>query len=166
MNQVVWMTLGVIALFAVVAWLAAWSRRDTWARPAAVGLFLVGIPVIAAASVESLGWHKPLRLAWDLKSGDHHVLASKMIQDKAIYLYLDDPNRAEPRPLVLPWDNRSANAIQKAIDGGGSEGKGEFMMRFEPSYDLSDQQFHPLPQPPALPPKEPPRPGERFAQGI
>jgi hypothetical protein len=66
MTYVVWLALGVIGLFAGAAWLAIWSRRDTWARPAAVVLFLAGMPTIALAAIESLGWHRPIELVWDL----------------------------------------------------------------------------------------------------
>jgi hypothetical protein len=142
-----------------------WSRRDTWARPAAVLLFLIGIPVVGAAAIESLGWHKPLRLVWDLEPGDHRVLAAKMVQDQGIYLYLDDPVRIEPRPVLLPWDNEAANRIQKLIDEAVPDAQGQFMMRYEPSLDVHARQFHPLPQPPALPPKPRPERGLQFEQG-
>jgi hypothetical protein len=33
------------------------------------------------------------------------------------------------------------------------DAKGQFMMRYEPSLDTNAPQFHPLPQPPVLPPK-------------
>ena len=165
MTYVVWLSISVLALFSVAAWLAIWSRRDSWARPAAVLLFVIGGPTIGAAAVESLGWHKPLRLAWDFEPGNHRVLATKMVQDKAIYLYLDDLGRMEPRPLALPWSNELANRIQKLQDEAAPEANGQFVMRYERSLDTHAQQFHPLPQPPVLPPKPTPPPTQRFEQG-
>lgn len=164
MTYVVWLSLGVLALFAAEAWLAIWSRRDTWGRLATVLLFLVGLPAIAAVAVESLGWHKPLALVWDLPRGEHRVLAAKLVQDEAIYLYIDDPVRSEPRAIVLPWSNETANRIQKLQDEAGRDANGQFMMRYEPSLDTHAPQFHPLPQPPALPPKPSPPPVPRFDQ--
>lgn len=166
MSPIIWLAVAVIALFAAAAWLAAWSRRDTWGRPAAVLLFFFGLPAIAAAGIEALGHHKPLRFAWDLGSGEHRVLAVKMVQDEAIYLYLDDSGRLEPRPLVLPWSNEAANRIQKLQDEAGPEAKGQFLLRYEPSLDVHRPQFHPLPQPPALLPKIAPAPPPHFAPDV
>ena len=165
MSYVVWISVAMLLLFAATAWLAVWSRRDTWGRPAAVAMFLIGIPAVAGAGIESLGWHKPLKLAWDLGSGDHRVLAAKMVQDRGIYLYVDDPERIEPRPILLPWDNEAADRIQKLMNEATSESQGQFMMRYEPSLDVRAPQFHPLPQPPALPPKPRPELGLEFEQG-
>lgn len=165
MTYVVWLSLTVLALFAAAAWLAIWSRRDYWGRLVAVLLFLIGLPAIAAVAVESLGWHKPLSLVWDLESGDHRVLAAKLVQDEAIYLYLDDPVRSEPRPIIMPWSNETANRIQKLRDEASREAEGQFVMRYEPSLDTHAPQFHPLPQPPVLPPKPASPPASRFEQG-
>lgn len=165
MSYVVWLSTAILVLFALAAWLAVWSRRETLARLGAVFLFVGGIPAIAAAGIESLGWHKPLMLTWDLKPGDHRVLAAKMVQDEAIYLYLDDPDRMEPRPIALAWSNEMANQIQKLQDEAGSDAKGQFMMRYERSLDVRAPQFHALPQPQVLPPKPRPDPGLRFEQG-
>jgi len=142
----------VILLFAAAAWLAVWSRRDTWARPAAVALFLLGVPAIAAAGIQALGQHRPYSMAWEIGAGDYRVLAAKMVQDEAIYLYID-AGRSEPWPLVYPWDNDIANRIAKLQDEAVGDAKGQFMMRYEPSLDTNAPQFHPLPQPPAMPPK-------------
>ena len=165
MSYTVWLALGILALFAAAAWLAIWSRRDTWGRPGAVALFLVAIPTIGLAGVESLGWHRPIDLVWDLDEGDYRVLAAKLVQDQAIYIYVDDATRMEPRPLLLPWDNDTANAIQRALDGAPEGAEGEFMMSYEPSIEMSGQQFHPLPPEPSLPPKEAPEPAFRYEQG-
>lgn len=144
--------LGVLALLGAIAHLAIWSRAGTWARPAAVILFVLGIPAVGAAGLQSLGHHLPLKMAWELPPGEHRVLAAKMVQDEAIFLYLET-GRNEPWPLQIPWSNDMANRIQKLQDEGDPDAKGQFMMRFEPSLDLNAEQFHPLPQPPMMPPK-------------
>ena len=159
MNTVIWLGIGIVSLFAIVAWLAIWSRRDTWGRHAAIGLFGLGLPLIATAIIQSLGHHRPLGLAWELSAGSHRVLATKMVQDRAIYLYMD-AGREEPWPLKLPWDNASANRIQKLQEEAAGDANGQFMLRYEPSLDIHELQFHPLPQPQMLPPKpqQPPAP--------
>lgn len=165
MSYTVWLALGVLGLFAAAAWLAVWSRRDTWGRTAAMFLFLAAMPTIGLAAVESLGWHRPIQLVWDLDQGDYRVLAAKMVQDEAIYIYVDDESRVEPRPLLLPWDNATANAIQRALDGAPDGAEGEFMMSYEPAIGMNEQQFRPVPQAPALPPKPVPEPGLTYEHG-
>lgn len=165
MTYTVWLALAVIALFAAAAWLAIWSRRDTWGRSAAVVVFLAAVPTVGLAAVESLGWHRPIGLAWDLDEGEYRVLAAKMVQDEAIYIYIDDETRVEPRPLLLPWDNDVANAIQRALDSAPDGAEGEFMMSYEPSIEMNQQQFHPVPQEPALPPKAVPEPALNYEHG-
>jgi hypothetical protein len=162
MSYIVWLAVGVILLFAGAAWLAIWSRRDTWGRPAAVVLFLAGMPTIALAAIETMGYHRPIELVWDMPEGDYRVLAAKMVQDKAIYIYIDDESRVEPRPIILPWDNDTANAIQRALDGAPDGSEGQFLMSYEPSLDMNEQQFHPLPQEPAPPPKSTPEPALHY----
>ena len=167
----VWLAVAVAVPFAAAAWLAIWSRRGTWARPAAIVLFLIGLPMIAAAGVQSLGQHRPINLAWELGKGEYRVLGAKLVQDHGIYLYLDTPDRLEPWPLQLPWDNDVANRIQELQEGTEGEGEndgdgGQFEMRYDPSLDTNPLQFHPLPQPQALPPKPPQQQAPHFEQDV
>ena len=165
MNALLW--VAVVTMFGCAAWLAIWSRKDTWARPAAIVLLLAALPTIAAAGVHTLGHHRPINLAWELGRGEYLILGVKMEQDKAIYLYLEAPDRLEPWPLVLPWDNETANEIQKAMDGSegeGADGEGKMMMNYDPSLDDNPLQFHPLPQHPVLPAKPAPQQAPHFEQ--
>jgi len=164
MTDIIVLAVAVIALFAGAAWLAAWSRKDTWARPAAMALFILGIPVVTAYAVQALGHHKPMKLAWDLPAGEHRVMAVKMVEGDAIYLYLDT-TRPAPHPLSLPWSLDTAKRIQKLMDEAAEAAKGQFMMRYEPSLDTYAPQFHPLPQPPVLPPKPVPEVEHRYEHG-
>lgn len=166
MNTFVWLGVAVLSLFAAAAWLAVWSRKDSWARPVAVALLVLGVLVIPAAGLQSLGHHRPLPLAWELTPGDHRVLAAKLVQDVAIYLYLDDPARAEPWPLVLPWNNAMADKIQKMQDGAEGDAKGQFLMRFKPSLDFNAPQFHAIPQPPMMPEKPRQEPVPHLGQDV
>lgn len=152
-SEVTWLFAGLLWLTVVATITIVWARRDTWVRHVApVAMCLTAI-YIMYVMMQTLGWHKPYHFA-DLTEGDHRVLAAKMVQDDAIYLYLDSIVR-EPLPLKLPWNNEVANRIQELIDKAHPDSQGQFMMRYEPSLDTHAPQFHPLPQPPALPPKPP-----------
>lgn len=96
-----------------------------------------------------------------LRSGDKEatVLGSYMLEGSGIYMWLLLPGTAEPRYYVLPWDQKTANALQKAIEENARQHGGGIVMQipFERSWDKRDPVFHPLPQP-KLPEKrgEPP----------
>lgn len=154
------LAIGLIALFAGAAWLAIWSRADTKGRAMAMVLFLLGVPAVAAATVETLGHHRPLWTAYDLTAKDYHVLAAVMRQDEAIWLYLVDPGRAEPRPIVIPWSNELADNIQKAMDGAP---EGQFILRYDQSL-ATEFSAHALPQRPEPPAKDEPEPGLTYQQ--
>lgn len=159
MNVVFFVFLGILGVFAVMAWMTVWSRRDTVMRHIAVVVFLLAIPGLAAAAVTSLGWNKPVALAPEL-SGDHQVLGSKMVEGEGIYLYLDVPD-SEPRAAILPWDEQLASKLQDLLDD--PENEGGVLLRYEWSWDSHKPQFHPAP-PPVMPmPKGPPPPDpERY----
>lgn len=158
------LALAVVGLFGLAAWLAIWSRRDTVGRPLAVLLFAVGIPATAAAFADSLGYHRPLWLAYDLKPGEHVILGYHMVQDRAIYIYLKDESREEPRPLVLPWSNEAASQLQQAMDGAPEGMEGMALFRYDPDGQQAETVFHPFPQPPDPPAKAPPDRGFRYEQ--
>jgi hypothetical protein len=126
----------------MAAWLAIWARRRTKARHAAMVVLVVGLASLAAAAVETAGFPKPLRWAWEL-SGEARVLGVKLVQDVGIYLYVDIGTGA-PRSYSLPWSNEAASRIQGLMDGNEN---GEFMMKFEWSWDMNEPQFYELPQP-------------------
>lgn len=87
------------------------------------------------------------------------VLGSYLVEGTGIYLWLQLPGVREPRYYVLPWDEKTASALQKAIEENASTHGGGIVMRlpFEHSWDKREPMFHPLPQP-KLPDKggEPP----------
>lgn len=153
MSTVSFISLGIAALFGLLSWLAIWSRWADRGRHVAVALFLLGLPLLAGASLESLSWSRPMWAMWSL-NGDYRVLGAKMIKDEAIYLFIDQDG--EPRSVRMPWDDRQAERLQDLF--GDPDNEGRAMMHFEWSWDIDrPPNFYPLPQPPALPPKlEPP----------
>jgi hypothetical protein len=107
---------------------------------------------------DMLGRPKSTRLEL-LRSGDRQakVLGSYMLEGRGIYLWLLLPGTAEPRYYMLPWDEKTAVALQKAIEDNAHAHGGGVVMRlpFERSWDRREPVFHPLPQP-KLPDKQPP----------
>ena len=152
------MSLG--GVFVVAAWLAIWSRRQTPARHAAMLVLVAGLASLAVAGIETSGFPKPMRWAWEL-TGDYRVLGTKMVQDDGIYLFVDT-GEATPRSYKLPWSNSTASRIQALIEKGR---KGQYLMKFEWSWDRHKPQFRALPQPMIPLPKQAPSPVPRFEQG-
>ncbi len=96
-----------------------------------------------------------------MRTGDQEakVLGSYILEGSGIYMWLLLPGAAEPRYYVLPWDEKTASALQRAIEDNAHQHGGGIVMQlpFERSWDKRDPVFHPLPQP-KLPEKAAPPP--------
>jgi hypothetical protein len=149
--------LFLIALVGASTFTAIWSRRDTHGRAIAVLLFIAGLFVVPAASVEMLANCKPMDLAWELDpEKEYHVLSAKLVQDIGIWLQIDgDP---APRCYELSWSNEMANKVQKAMDGSPDGAEGQFILRVDGG-EKAELQVHPIPQQAPPPAKAPPEPG-------
>lgn len=144
--------LAVAALFALLAWLAIWSRWKDAMRHVAVGAFLAGLPLVAWAFLETLSWARPLWAMYDLPP-ETRVLAAKMIEGEAIYVWLD-VGGGQPRAVALPWDTGQAKSLQDLFDD--PKNGNQAILRYEWSWERrAPLAFYPPPQPPVLPPKEP-----------
>ena len=152
MSAVTALCVMVALLFAALAWLAIWSRWADRGRLVAVALFLLGLPMLAFAGLESLSWSRPLWAMHGLR-GEVRILGAKMIKDEAIYAYVDT-GEGEPRAVALPWSTETAKQLQDVFDD--PKNGGQAMMRFDWSWDTrKEPNFYPLPQPTLPMPKEP-----------
>lgn len=150
-----WLPFAVsFSLITALCWMVVWARRANSARLLAVALFLVVAPGLAAAVLQTLGNHRPL--IWEqavhgFEGGaeEVRVLGHKLIIDEGIYLYLEQDG--PPLALVLPWDQDLAQQLEDAA----REGRGVFSsLPYERSLSTERRlEFHPLPQPKALPDK-------------
>ena len=142
---------GLTPLFALLAILAAtlgavgvWSPRRLSVK---VGALLVAFALMGtgyAAMLDLLSKPKPASFEWLLSEArEATVLGNSMVEDKAIYLWLQLDGVKEPRAYELPWDRRTAEQ-QSAL---------RMRLPFERSLDDRDPRFYALPQP-ALPPKD------------
>ena len=99
---------------------------------------------------DMLGRPKSARLEV-LRSGEAEarILGSYMMEGEGVYLWLQLPGVKEPRYYVLPWDQQTANALQKALEQNAqSHGAGVVVqLPFERSWDKREPVFHPIPQP-------------------
>ena len=163
---------GVTELFMIAAALAAllslisiWAPRRLALKGTALTTAVLFLPVSYAALVDLLSKPKPVDLEWwQSSAAQAEVLASRLVEDEAIYLWLQLPDLAEPRAYVLPWDRASAEQLQQAMREAEQNGSGvQMRLPFEPSLEDREPKFYALPQP-ALPPKDMVEPPPQFYQ--
>ena len=108
---------------------------------------------------------KPVDLEWVLSDTTAaEVVASRLVEDRGIYLWLQLPDVFEPRAYVLPWDRASAEELQQAMRQAEQRGSAvQMRLPFEPSLEDREPKFYALPQP-ALPPKDLVQPPPEFYQ--
>ena len=144
------LTLG---LGSILASATIWSRKDTWMRGAAVVGWLALMPLVAGSAFFSLGHPAPWVQTINVPGGKYRVIGVKMVQDVAIYVWLDFGG-GYPRYFALPWSNTTADKIQELLDQERrDEGGFELEIPYEWSWDKNLPQFYPLPQPKMMPDK-------------
>jgi hypothetical protein len=86
---------------------------------------------------------------------DAKVIGSYVKENDGVYLWLQMPNADEPRYYKLPWDDKVATALQRAIaENERRHGSGVGIgLPFERSWDREAPKFYALPQP-KLPDKQ------------
>lgn len=154
--------LGIAAL--VVA--TIWSRKDSWLRPAAVAGFFTILPATGALVFYTLSHPAPLIPVVSTPGGEYQVIGTKLVQDEAIYLWLD-MGRGHPRYYALPWDNKTADRLQDMIN---QQKRGKIpgftaKVPFKFSWDRHPPEFHPMPQPVIPIPKRRQQEPQRYERG-
>jgi hypothetical protein len=153
---------GVTQLFILGAVLAAllslisiWAPRRLAIKATALTTAVLFLPLSYAALVDLLSKPKPVDLEWmQGDAAEAEVLASRLVENEAIYLWLQLPDVAEPRAYVLPWDRASAEQLQQAMREAEQQGNGvQMRLPFEPSLEDREPKFYAPPQP-GLPPKD------------
>ena len=163
---------GVPQLFVIAAVLAAtlglisiWAPRRLMIKGMALATATMFLPVAYASLIELLSKPKPVDLEWwQNDAAEAEVVASRLIEEEGIFLWLQLPDLVEPRAYVLPWDRASAEQLQKALREAEQRGSGvQMRLPFEPSLDPLEPKFYAMPQP-ALPPKDLIDPPPQFYQ--
>lgn len=150
---------------AVLASIAIWAPRALLAKAGALGCAALFMPLGYAGYSELLSRPKPVELEWWLSQADEAtVLGSQMREGSGLYLWLQVQGTEEPRAYRLPWDRKTAEELQQALDEAERNGTGVRMrLPFEASLDRREPKFYALPQP-ALPPKDLTEPPARVYQ--
>ena len=165
MTEVTQLFVVAAALVALLSLISIWAPRRLAIKSAALATAVLFLPVSYAALVDLLSKPKPVDLEWlQSDAAQAEVLASRLVEDEAIYLWLQLPDVAEPRAYVLPWDRGSAEQLQRAMREAEQNGGGvQMRLPFEPSLEEREPKFYALPQP-ALPPKDLIQPPPEFYQ--
>jgi hypothetical protein len=154
----------LVVLTATLGTVSVWSPRRLTVKAGALAVAFALMVTGYAAMLDLLSKPKPASFEWWLDRADEAtVLGNAMVEDQAIYLWLQLDGVQEPRAYELPWDRRTAEQLQNAArDAAERQTALRMRLPFEKSLDDRDPRFYPLPQP-GLPPKRPPAPPARIA---
>ena len=155
MTEVPQLFVGAAALAGILGLIGIWAPRRLAIKGAALATAALFMPFAYASLVQLLSKPKPVDLEWwQSDAAEAEVLASRLVEDEAIYLWLQLPDVAEPRAYVLPWDRAGAEQLQQAMREAEQQGGGvQMRLPFEPSLEERERKFYAPPQP-ALPPKD------------
>jgi hypothetical protein len=153
----------LLAVVALLASIAIWSRRRTPVRALAVFLTALFIPIGYLAATALLSQPKPMQHEWFKRHVDEATLLGVSVREgEAIYLWLRLDDSLEPRYYVLPWQQQLAEKLQNLIDEAIREGASVTISdpfsrkSFEDLGSLNMRIIRP-PQPPMKPPSPPPQ---------
>lgn len=144
-----------VLLAMALATICIWSHRHLPLKVGALVLAFALMGTAYGAMLDLLSKPKPASFEWFLaNAGEATVLGSSMVEDEAIYVWLQLVGVGEPRAYRLPWDQRTAEQLQAATRSAAEQQTALRMrMPFEKSLDDREPRFYALPQP-ALPPKD------------
>ena len=109
-------------LAALLAAIAIRAPRATTPRVIAVAITTAFIPFAYLGLTEILARPKPMTHEWFNTSAKHAmVLGVSLREGEAIYLWLRVDDSFEPRYYRLPWQQRNAEKLQKAIEEAAEE---------------------------------------------
>lgn len=123
-------------------------RGVVWQRAASAGLFAALIALVYGGGIEFLGQPKPIRLEWR-NTQEAELVGATMVEDQAIYVWLQFDGNPEPRAYALPWDLKAAQQLQQAMQEAEANGTG-VRMKLSPgeTMDGGEARFWAKPQAP------------------
>jgi len=113
---------GFTLLAALLAAIAIRAPRATAWRVGAVALTAAFVPFAYLGLNEILARPKSMSHEWfNASAKQAMVLGMSLDEGRAIYLWLRVDGATEPRYYRLPWQQRNAEKLQKAIDEANEE---------------------------------------------
>jgi hypothetical protein len=155
MSNLPFLFAATVLLAASLASIAIWAPRQLAVKLGALCCATLFMPLGYLGLSDLLSRPKPVALEWWLGQADEAtVLGSQMREGNSLYLWLQVAGSPEPRAYRLPWDQRLAEELQKAIEEAARNGtQVQMRLPFEASLDRREPKFYAPPQP-ALPPKD------------
>lgn len=112
-------------LVALLAAIAIRAPRAISLRVAALVITAAFLPFVYLGLTEILARPKPMTHEWFNSSAKQAmVLGVSLDEGKAIYLWLRVDGSLEPRYYRLPWQQRNAEKLQKAVEEAAEEDVG------------------------------------------
>lgn len=160
MQQATLFFAAAVLVAGALATIAIWAPRRLIVRLAALAAAAAFMPLAYAAVTELLSRPKPVSFEWAQRAAEQgRLLGAKIVENEAIYVFLDLPGLSEPRAYVLPWRRELAEELQGAQKQAEEQRGGGVLVdrpfdkeRYESSLDEREPMFHAAP-PPALPDK-------------
>ncbi len=155
MNNLPYLFAVAVLLAGGLASIAIWAPRRLAPKAGALACAALFMPVGYAGFSDLLSRPKPVALEWWLAHAQEAtVLGSQMREGTSLYLWLQVDGESEPRAYRLPWDQRTAQQLQAALDEAERNGtQARMRLPFEPTLDAREPKFYAPPQQ-ALPPKD------------
>jgi hypothetical protein len=155
MNELTYLFAAIAVLGGLVTSISVWAPRRLATKLTALAAAALFLPVGYAGFAELLSRPKPVALEWWHSSAEQAiVLGARFEEERAIHLWLQLPELAEPRAYSLPWSRDLAEQLQTA-QREAAQDQSDVQMRlpFEGSLDENEPKFYAMPQP-APPPKD------------
>ena len=101
---------------AMLASIAVWAPRPLLVKLGALGCAGLFLPLGYLGLSDLMSRPKPVALEWWMGHADEAtVLGSQMREGDGLYLWLQVAGVPEPRAYRLPWDQKMAEQLQKAL---------------------------------------------------
>jgi hypothetical protein len=145
-----------LLLAAALAYVAIRSPQKVWVKSAALAVVALFLPLVYASFSELLGRAKPVHLEWtNMNVAEAEVLASRLDEKRAIYVWLMLPDAESPRAYALAWNEDLAKQLNEAQSQAEERGQGMRMrFPFGSSALTSEERTFYAPPPQSLPPKQ------------
>lgn len=153
MTQLLILFVGIVVFVSALAGITIWSPQRIPVKISALVLSALLMASSYGGFLELMGRPKPTTLEWISQAEEATVVAVRMREGEAIYLWLELEAPSEPRSYVIPWNQDEARQLQEAMQEAESNG-GEVRMRgpFSNRPQTDEPTFYAQPQE-TLPPK-------------